>query len=157
MSTVDESAHDARWHFPLLGLDISEKRIGLALAELAEVFPRPLFTYARITRERDLAQCSEWARRYDAGGVVIGLPVNMDGTEGPRARWMRRFARQLQERIATPVILQDERLTTVEADELLGDRGESNARRAESIDAVAAAVILRRFLTEQRANSKGEA
>ncbi|HEY3415626.1 MAG TPA: Holliday junction resolvase RuvX, partial [Armatimonadota bacterium] len=120
----NSDAHEGQWHFPLLGLDISETRIGLAMAEHPDVFPYPMLTYTRVTRERDLAQCDEWTRRYHVGGVVLGLPLNMDGSEGPRARWMRRFARHLQERITVPVLLQDERLTTVEADELLVQRGE---------------------------------
>lgn len=142
------------WRFPLLGLDISPTRIGLALAEAPSVFPHPLYTYLRKTRARDLAQCAECARRRGAGGVVIGLPLNMDGTPGPRARWMRRFARELRQLVEAPVMLQDERLTSVEADEMLVEQGLGRDEREERADAVAAALILRRFLTEGEAGAR---
>ncbi|MHB9133101.1 MAG: Holliday junction resolvase RuvX [Armatimonadota bacterium] len=139
-----------RWQFPLLGLDVSERRIGLAIAEQYLAAPQPLFTYQRVTRAQDLARCVDWVTRYKIGGVVIGLPVNMDGTHGPRVLWMRRFARELQARIPVPVLLQDERLTTVEAEELLLARGLGWQAREEQVDAVAAALILQRFLDEHQ-------
>ena len=79
-------AHDMP--YPLLGLDISETRIGTAVVDHAQASPQPLFTYQRETRARDLAQCVEWIRRYRIAGVVIGLPLNMDGAAGARANWM---------------------------------------------------------------------
>ena len=137
------------WQFPLLGLDVSERRIGLAMAEQRQAPPSALFTYTRLTRARDIARCAEWVQRYGAGAVVIGLPVNMDGSEGPRVVWMRRFARELQQHVAVPVLLQDERLSTREADDMLCAQGLDSSARAERIDAVAAALILQRFLTER--------
>jgi putative Holliday junction resolvase len=135
--------------YPILGMDISQTKIGLAIAEHPDVMPQSLFTYIRITRARDLAQCTEWIRRYGVGAVVLGLPLNMDGTQGPRARWMQRFCRELQERVDVPVVLQDERLSTVEADTILTDRGLNRTERADQVDAVAAALILERFLHER--------
>jgi putative Holliday junction resolvase len=134
--------------FPLLGLDISDRRIGVALANASPAAPRPLFTYARTTREHDLAQCAEWVEEYACRGVVVGLPLNMDGTPGPRATWMRRFTRHLQERLDVPVWLQDERLTTVEAEDILRERGLRREEREAQVDALAAALILERFLQE---------
>lgn len=135
--------------FPLLGLDISETKIGVAVADHALSSPQPCFTYQRITRTRDLAQCVEWVRRYRIAGVVLGLPLNMDGTPGPRAQWMRRFGRELQQQLDVPVWFQDERLTTVEAEEALREQGASWEVRAERVDAVAAALILERFIHER--------
>ena len=135
--------------FPLLGLDISGRRIGLAMCADRRTPPQPLFTYARRTRARDVAQCAEWVRRYRIGAVVIGLPLNMDGTPGPRAQWTRRFAQELEEQLSVPVLLQDERLSTVEAEEMLQAQGLSREERAERVDTVAAAVILQRFVAEQ--------
>ncbi len=134
--------------FPLLGLDISDRRIGAALANASPAAPRPLFTYLRTTRARDLAQCVEWVARYDCRGVVIGLPLNMDGTPGPRATWMQRFTRHLREMLTVPVWLQDERLTTIEADEILRERGLRREERDAQVDALAAALILERFIQE---------
>jgi len=136
--------------FPLLGMDISDTRIGLAICEHPDSPARPLFTYTRITRAGDITRCVEWVQRYGIGAVVIGLPLNMDGTPGPRARWMRRFARELAGRVSVPVVLHDERLSTVEANEALRDRGLSRAEREERVDAVAAALILQRYLNESR-------
>ena len=135
--------------FPLLGMDISETRIGLAICEHIQSPPHPLFTYVRRTRAEDLARCVDWVQRYQIGAVVIGLPLNMDGTPGPRVQWMRRFARELAERVAVPMHMQDERLSTVEADEMMQAQGLDRLERAERVDAVAAALILQRFLTEQ--------
>jgi len=141
------------WRFPLLGLDVSASKIGLALAETPTAWPQPLFTYARVTRTRDLAQCLEWVQRYQAQGVIIGLPLNMDGSAGPRAQWMQRFRRELQARTPIPMLLQDERLSTVEADEMLIAQGMGRDERAERVDAVAAALILQRFLHEREPGS----
>ena len=148
MTTPTPAPLDTAWAFPLLGLDVSEKRIGLAIVDSPGAPPQPLFTYARVTRERDLAQCVEWVRRYHIGTVVLGFPLNMDGTLGTHAQWMQRFARKLRERLTIPVALQDERLTTVEADELLRNSGTGREARDERIDAVAAALILQRFCAE---------
>jgi len=134
--------------FPLLGMDISDTRIGLAICEQPQSPARPLFTYTRSTRARDLIRCVEWVQRYRIGAVVIGLPLNMDGTPGPRAQWMRRFARELAERVSVPVILHDERLSTVEANEALRAQGLPREECEERVDAVAAALILRRYLNE---------
>jgi putative Holliday junction resolvase len=135
-------------YFPLLGLDISDTRIGVAICEHVQSPARPLFTYVCRTRAQDLTRCVEWVQRYRIGAVVIGLPLNMDGTPGPRAQWMRRFSRELAERIPVPVILQDERLSTVEADEALQAQGLSREERAGRVDAVAAVLILQRYLNE---------
>ncbi len=134
--------------FPLLGLDVSEQRIGLAICDSPAAPPQPLFTYVRVSRARDVVRCVEWVQRYRIGAVVIGLPLNMDGTPGPRAQWMRRFARELEARLPVPVYLQDERLSTVEANEQLAAQGLERSVRQERVDAVAAALILQRFLAE---------
>lgn len=135
--------------FPLLGLDISATKIGLAVIDDPSGLPQPLYTYHRQTRERDLVQCCEWVAHYHIGGVVIGLPLNMDGSTGSRAQWMQRFVRHLRRRLTVPVVLQDERLTTAEGDELLLEQGISFEERELRIDAVAAALILERYLKER--------
>jgi putative Holliday junction resolvase len=134
--------------FPILGLDVSERRIGVAVADPPPAHPRPLFTHARTTRAEDLREVVACVKRYACAGVVVGLPLNMDGTPGPRAVWMRRFARELQQQLDVPVLLQDERLSTVEAQEILRDQGLDWAERAVQVDAVAAALILEWYLHE---------
>lgn len=150
MTSYDDECEPTAVLFPLLGMDISDTRIGLAICEHAQSPAQPLFTYTRITRARDLTRCVEWVQRYRIGAVVIGLPLNMDGTPGPRAQWMRRFARELAERVSVPVILHDERLSTVEANDALQAQGLSREEREERVDAVAAALILQRYLNEHR-------
>jgi len=150
----EQQTSPPEWHFPLLGLDVSERRIGLAVADHPVAPPQSLFTYARLTRARDVAHCVEWVQRYSIGAVVVGLPLNMDGTVGPRAVWIRRFARELQRQVAVPVLLQDERLSTCEAEELLEAQGLNRTARAERVDAVAAALILQRFLLEHPMESR---
>ncbi len=134
--------------FPLLGMDVSASRIGLAIVDHPDTPPQPWFTYHRTTRARDLEQCTAWITRYHIGGVVMGLPLNMDGTPGSRAQWMRRFARDVQEAGGVQVFLQDERLSTVEAEEMLAAQGVTGPAASERVDAVAAALILQRFLQE---------
>lgn len=136
------------YNFPLLGLDVSASKIGLAIAESATALPQPLYTYERMTRARDIAQCVAWVERYGVQGVVMGLPLNMDGSAGTRAQWMQRFRREVQARLHIPIVWQDERLSTVEADEILLAQGLAWEARAERVDAVAAALILERFLRE---------
>lgn len=131
--------------FPILGLDVSARRIGLAIAESTALLPQPLYTYQRTTRAEDLRKCQQLIAQYHIAMVVIGLPLNMDGTEGERSRWMRRFARQLQQLVSLPIRLVDERLTTVEAHEKLTARGAGHAEIAEILDSVAAALILERY------------
>jgi putative holliday junction resolvase len=132
-------------------LDVSERRIGVAAVDGPGGLPRALFTYARVSRARDLAQLLAWAGRFGTATLVLGLPLNMDGTEGPRAVWMRRFARHLGEATGLPVRLQDERLTTVEADEVVSGQWSvvsGGSARDAGNDAVAAALILERFMAE---------
>lgn len=141
-------------NFPIIGLDISARRIGMAIAETAASLPQPLYTYQRNTRAEDLRQCQQLIAKYHIALVVIGLPLNMDGTEGERACWMRRFARQLQQLTTVPVLLVDERLTTVEAKEKLAARGAGRAEIEEMLDSVAAALILERFFAENVTSDK---
>jgi len=148
VNTPESTGAGKEWIFPLLGLDVSEKRIGLAMQDHPSAQAQPFFTYLRVTRARDLAQCVEWVQRYQVGTLVLGLPLNMDGSPGPRANWMRRFAYELQQRLSIPVVLADERLSTVEAEEVLQRSGVTRETRAERIDAVAAALILQRFCAE---------
>ena len=140
---VDQAKHAV---FPILAMDVSERRIGLAIATSRLAAPQPLYTYARTTRAEDLQRCREWITRYQIQSVVIGLPLNMDGSSGERARWMRRFARQVQQLTDRPVMLFDERLSTVEAREYLAAQGLRPEEQSERVDAVAAALILERFL-----------
>ena len=126
----------------LLGLDVGTKTIGLALSDVGRTIASPLTTLKRgkFTADSDrlLALCAE----HGAGGIVIGLPVNMDGTEGPRAQSTRAFARNLAKKTDLPIALWDERLSTAAVTRMLLAADASRARRAQLVDKLAAAYIL---------------
>ncbi|MCZ6792846.1 MAG: Holliday junction resolvase RuvX [Planctomycetota bacterium] len=127
----------------ILGIDHGDRWFGLALSDVSQTIARPL--------ERARAQ-ELWDRlevlvsEEDVEAVVVGLPRNMDGTEGPRARLARAFAERLASRSGLPVETWDERLTTVEAERRLRRRGTSPERRRAKVDSEAAQILLQSFL-----------
>ncbi len=129
-----------------LGVDLGRVRIGLALADDVLRTARPLRVVARRAEDADLAAIGEAAREYEVERVVLGLPLNMDGSEGPSARLARAFAPKLAGALGSPVELFDERLSTFEAETRLRDQGFSAKDRRSRVDAEAAAVILQGWL-----------
>jgi putative Holliday junction resolvase len=129
-----------------LGVDLGRVRIGLALADDVLRTARPLRVVERRAGTADLAAIAEAAREYEVGRVVLGLPLNMDGSEGPAARHARAFAPRLSAALGVPVELFDERLSTFEAETRLRDQGFSAKDRRSRVDAEAAAVILQGWL-----------
>jgi putative Holliday junction resolvase len=133
-----------------LGLDLGRARIGLALADDVLRTARPLETVSRRGDAADLARLREIVAEWEVSQAVVGLPLNMDGTEGGSARLARAFARKMAEELALQVELFDERLSTFEAEVRLRERGvDARAQRAV-IDAEAAAVILQGWLEERK-------
>lgn len=126
----------------LVGVDLGTRTIGLATCDAGWRFATAGTTLTRGKFARDAAALGELVTARRAVGIVIGLPRNMDGSEGPRAQASRAYARNLAERLSLPVLLWDERWSTVSAETSLIDQGMSRAKRAERIDAHAAAVIL---------------
>jgi putative Holliday junction resolvase len=126
----------------LLGLDVGTKTIGLALSDVTRMIASGLTTLARGKFAADGRRLLEIVREHDIGGLVIGLPVNLDGAEGPRAQATRAFARNLAKLTPLPMLLWDERLTTAAAERSLLEADVSRRRRAEVIDKVAATLIL---------------
>jgi len=110
---------------------------------------RPLSVIERTSRAEDVARIGEVASRRTAQTLVVGLPLNMDGSAGPAARRARRFARMLERELGLKVELWDERLSTAEAERALIAAGERRARRREMRDGVAAALILQSYLDAQ--------
>jgi putative Holliday junction resolvase len=129
-----------------LGVDLGRVRIGLALADDVLRTARPLRTVARRADAATLAEIARAARDYDVERAVVGLPFNMDGTEGDAARGARAFAAKLAAALGVPVELFDERLSTFEAEARLRDHGFSAKDRRSRVDAEAAAVILQGWL-----------
>jgi putative pre-16S rRNA nuclease len=129
-----------------LGLDLGRARIGVALADDVLRTARPLETIVRRGDTPDLERLRRIAAEWEVSRAVVGLPLNMDGTEGGSARLARAFAGKLGEALALPVDLHDERLSTFEAETRLRERGLSARDQRAVIDAEAAAVILQGWL-----------
>ncbi len=134
-----------------LGVDVGRVRIGLALADDVLRVARPLRTVARRADAATLAEIARAAREYEVDRTVVGLPLNMDGTEGESARHARGFAAKLEAALGVPVELFDERLSTFEAETRLRDQGFSAKDRRSRVDAEAAAVILQGWLDRSAA------
>ncbi|ACL66064.1 Holliday junction resolvase YqgF [Anaeromyxobacter dehalogenans 2CP-1] len=129
-----------------LGVDLGRVRIGLAVADEILRTARAVTTVVRRTEAEDLAAIAEVARDYEVTRAVVGLPLNMDGTEGPSARLARGFAPRLEAALGVPVELFDERLSSFEAESRLRARGLSAREQRGQVDAEAAAVILQGWL-----------
>jgi len=135
---------------PLIGLDLGEKTIGVGVSDLSCAVATPLETVRRRKFTLDAARVLEIAEGRAAGGIVLGLPRNMDGSEGPRCQSTRAFARNLSRLTELPIGFWDERLSTVAAERALLEADTSRRRRAEVIDHVAAGYILQGFLDRLR-------
>jgi putative Holliday junction resolvase len=151
----------------ILALDYGRARIGLAIAEMEAQLPRPLLTLDRVNRNEDMRRLRELAREHCVRQIVVGLPLRLDGTRGEMAEEATRFAARLRKQLGLPVHMLDERLTSWEAERLLEEqsgrvlheakthaKGGNKPTRA-SVDAVAAAVILKEYLEQQRV-TKGD-
>jgi putative Holliday junction resolvase len=132
-----------------LGIDVGRARIGLALADEVLRTARPHSTVHRRGDAADLSAIAEVAREYEVTQAVVGLPLNMDGTEGDSARFARGFAGKLGAALGVPVELHDERLSTFEAETRLRQRGVPAREQRALVDAEAAAVILQGWLDRQ--------
>jgi len=130
----------------LMGLDLGDKTIGLAISDPRRGIASPLQTIRRQKFTLDAAALIAVLRARSITGLVLGLPLNMDGTEGPRVQKTRAFARNLAGLTDLPIGFWDERLSTVAAERALLDADMSRAKRARVIDHVAAGVILQGFL-----------
>ena len=127
---------------PVMGLDLGTKTIGVAASDGLLSSANPVETIKRKKFGLDAARLMEIAVGRNAGGIILGLPRNMDGSEGPRAQSTRAFARNLQALTDLPITFWDERLSTVAAERALIEADMTRKRRSEVIDAVAAAYIL---------------
>lgn len=144
--TVTEDALVLAGKGALMGLDLGTKTIGVAVSDGLQMTASALETMRRGKFSKDAAHLRSIAEGRAMAGVVIGLPRNMDGSEGPRAQSARAYARNVSEALDLPVVLWDERLSTVAAERTLLEADASRKRRAEVIDAMAAQFILQGVL-----------
>ena len=126
----------------LLGLDVGTKTVGIALSDVTRTIASGLTTLARTKFQADARRLLALADEHRIGGFVVGMPVNLDGSEGPRAQATRAFARSLAKLTPLAILLWDERLSTVAAERTLLEADMSRRRRAQVIDKVAATLIL---------------
>ena len=140
-------AADAR----LMGLDLGTKTIGVAVSDLSRTIATARTTLRRTKLSRDIEALRAMIEGEGVGGIVVGLPVNMDGSEGPRAQSARDTAANLAKALALPVAFWDERWSTVAAERAMLDADLSRRKRARKVDQVAAAYILQGALDRLRA------
>lgn len=127
----------------LLGIDVGRKTLGLAVSDASLTVASPLDTIRRKRLAADLESLAAEIAAHEVGGLILGLPVSMDGTEGPACQSVRQFARNIGQQIETEITFWDERLSTAAVERLLVDEADmTRRRRAQVVDKMAAAYIL---------------
>jgi len=132
----------------LLALDVGERRIGVAVSDPSGTLARPLTTIVRASRQADFQAIAQVVDDCAATRIIVGLPLSLDGTEGPQAQQVRRYAQRLAQAVSVPIEFWDERYSSMVASEILRVKGKRRSRRQGrgAIDAAAAAVILQSYL-----------
>jgi putative holliday junction resolvase len=139
---IEDFAAALRPNRAIAGLDFGEKTIGVALSDLRRMVATPIEVIRRVKFTLDAANLLALVQQRDISGLILGLPLNMDGSEGPRVQATRAFARNLSRLTDLPIGFWDERLSTVAAERALIEADTSRKRRKEVIDQVAAGYIL---------------
>lgn len=134
----------------LMGLDVGTKTIGVAVSDTTRFIATPLETVARRKLRLDLERLQTLVKERTVTGIVIGLPINMDGTEGPRAQSVRQFGKDCAVALELPVAFWDERWSTAAVTRQLIEADASRAKRAQVVDRMAAAYILQGALDNLR-------
>lgn len=130
----------------LLGLDLGDTTIGLALTDAGRMIASPLETIERSKFAKDLAKLEAIIAKHKAVGLVIGLPVNMDGSSGPRVQSTRTFVSNISKTISLPMLLWDERMSTMAVERMMIDADMTRQRRAVLVDKLAASYMLQGYL-----------
>jgi len=136
----------------LIALDVSKRMIGVAGSDPDWQLATPLLSIKRTKLQKDIDKLQSLRDEREAAALVIGLPLNMDGSEGPRCQAIRQFAADVDKALALPTILWDERLTTFEAEERADELGFRGPKKTDLIDAIAAALILEDLLSAIQRN-----
>ena len=134
----------------LMGFDVGEKTIGVAISDSLFMVASPHVLIARKKWTQDLEVIKKLISTENIYGIVIGLPLNMDGSEGPKCQSVRQLARNLLKEVDIPIIFWDERLSTVAVTRTLLDADMSRAKRKDNVDKMAASFILQGFLDFKR-------
>ncbi len=131
-----------------MGLDIGDRRIGVAVSDPGGILANPLVIIERRDDERDIQAIKNIVQQYEIGRIVAGLPLSLDGTIGPQAEKVRSFIDKLKEQSSVPVEMRDERLTTVSARRFMREANPKKRKVKRRDDAFAAALILQGYLDE---------
>jgi putative Holliday junction resolvase len=139
----------------VLGLDMGERRIGVALSDPKGIVAIALTVIERKSEDTDLKQLIDLTHEHEVERIVIGLPRSLDGSLGKQAKDVEAFVESLARRTELPVVTWDERLSTVAAERMMAEAGVKRDRRKKSLDSVAAAFILQGYLDRERSSSPG--
>tara|TARA_A100001011_G_scaffold382082_1_gene451352 strand:+ start:358 stop:831 length:474 start_codon:yes stop_codon:yes gene_type:complete len=131
---------------PLIGFDLGTKTIGVAVSDISRTIATPITIIKRKKFLEDLEKIKDLEKQYPFVGIILGLPLNMNGTEGPRCQSTRSFAKKLSQITNHPICLWDERLSTIAAEKSLISSDISRKSRSQIIDKIAACYILQGFL-----------
>lgn len=134
----------------ILALDVGNKRIGVALSDELNILAQPLYTIHRKGLERDIQEIVNIIKEKNVGTVIVGLPKNMDGTVGFQGEKTQKFAEILMQNIEIPLIMWDERLTTVSARRIMIENDVKQKDKKNLVDTVAAVVILENYLNSRK-------
>ena len=134
----------------IMAIDYGDQRTGLAVSDLLGMLCGEAWTVTEWNQERLAEQISREAKSREVGTLVLGLPKNMDGSEGPRAEKCRQFKALLEETCGLPVVLWDERRSSIEAHAILHAAGKKEKKHRKTVDAVAASLILEGYLGSMR-------
>ena len=130
----------------VLGLDVGDRRIGVAMSDPLGIIANPLTVIERKTEDAALGEITALAGQHEVGRIVVGLPRSMDGSLGPQARSVQEFVEMLEGQTELPVVTWDERLSTVAAQRALAEAGVKREKRKKHVDSVAAAFVLQGYL-----------
>ncbi|MBR3885573.1 MAG: Holliday junction resolvase RuvX [Clostridia bacterium] len=133
----------------ILALDIGTVRIGIATSDIMEIIASAYEVYRRKNLDIDVKYIAELVSKLDAGEIVIGLPLKLDGTEGQSVEMAREFGEKLSQLVNVPIVYQDERLSTVTAQKILIESGMRREKRKDKVDSIAATIILQTYLDKK--------
>lgn len=133
----------------IIALDIGTVRIGIATSDIMEIIASAYEVYRRKNLDIDVKYIAELVSKLDAGEIVIGLPLKLDGTEGQSVEMAREFGEKLSQLVNVPIVYQDERLSTVSAERILIESGMRREKRKDKVDSIAATIILQTYLDKK--------
>ena len=133
----------------IIALDIGTVRIGIATSDIMEIIASAYEVYRRKNLNEDVKYIASLVSKLDAGELVIGLPLKLDGSEGQSVDMAREFGEKLSELVSIPIVYQDERLSTVSAERILIESGVRREKRKDKIDSIAATIILQTYLDKK--------